>query len=593
MLSLRLDYLHEGIENEQDDHLTTKTRTIQVHIPTNHQRPYPPKLEDCIRESLVDAVKVRRRAEPDPPGSTRDNDEKPTLEQIEIIEAEKPSTLHFDNMEVESVTGPPGAKDMLSQAGSQTQLDENIKDEQSRLPRSSSSHDSTRKGDHDERDVNGFIFSRIISPSTSLSPIFCHLNSNIIPHKTVPVLIGNIVWPSMPAAANNQELAIQIHNRRPMLGFDLKRYGPSPDGQSQIRINTHIDIPKKMKLPTFANQYGSQDDTPITDLFELVLRSMICHSGEKMDSGHYTSLVRLDIEETGDELDSAHPKDSQKPPDYAEDHWIAHDDVQNEKVFPADINAALNHDKYGMPVTLWYELVPMLGNLSDEELQQFQNHINNTTPPTYTNSSVPSIDVQVSKASPGTNSGNGDDEGYFPPPLNDIPNTTIRFSSEIGRPRASLNLPDENRRASVAATDTSSVSAEKSDNESTPVTPAEEPEPSNSRTSRTFRRSKASRSRPQSSSNGDRKTTLNYFTTKLMSRASKESLHKTDQGKGEISGLDGTHDSKPNGESLKKGGEGNGMLSRKGSKKGKRRSKGAAEIEGKDKDHPDRVCNTM
>ncbi|KAF7865688.1 hypothetical protein EAF04_005854 [Stromatinia cepivora] len=561
MLNFRVDYEHGGIV-EQDDHRTSQERTIPVSIPTDHDHQGPLKLEKCIEYSLASFVKINRRVEPRLPDTTEDHDEKSIPEHVETVEAE-------------SATTPTSPMEMIGQSSSHNQLVREVTHDRGSLYRSMS-RNSTRKGADGEVEVDAFILSRLIRPSN--------------------------LWSSKPAPANNQEFAQRIQEHKPMLGFDLKRYGMvmGLDGKEMLQKNkTHIDIPKKMKLPHIVEgKEGEEkdDDIIISNRYELVLRSMICHRGESIKRGHYISLVRLD-DETDGELDFAGSNDSQQPPDYVEERWIVHDDIARDgnRVARVDIDKALETDKYGTPVTLWYEFVPIYANFSPEELQNF---FGNTTPPSYTNSSVPSIDVQISKASPDLNNGHCNDEGYFSPRPNDGPTSTVRFSSEIDRPRSSLNLLDDDRRGSVAATDTSNVSAEKSDYESAPVTPGEEP--ATPRTSRTFRRSKTSRSRPQSSSNENRKS-LGYFKG-LISRTSKESLHKPDLSKESIPavpaipGLDGSVDSNSNAE-FTKATEANGTISRKGSKKGKRRSKGAMEFEVKDKEkesnHTDRVCIIM
>ncbi|KAK8902647.1 hypothetical protein QC760_009136 [Botrytis cinerea] len=573
MLDLRVDYEHGGIR-EKDDHRTSKERTLPISISTDHEGPGRLRLEECIERSLLSLVKIQRRVEPD------DDDEKPVPEHVETIEAEpntdkEPTSEHVENTEAEPDTAPPSHIEMIGQSSSQNHLTREVTRDGGSLNRTTS-RNSTRK----EREVDAFILSKLIRPSS--------------------------IWFSKPAPENNREFVERIkQNHNPMLGFDLKRYHnvEGPDGKEILKKNnTHVDIPKKMKLPPhLVHEYEGSNEIAISDCFELVLRSMICHEGS-LESGHYRSLIRLDVE-TGGDSNSVQPKDGQHPPAYVDDCWIVHDDMaKGGRVASVDIDAALKHDsKYGMPVTLWYEFVPILANLSPEDLARFSD---NTTPPSYTYSSVPSIDVQISKASPDLNNGSGDDEGYFTPPPNDRSNSVVRFSSEIDRSRRSLNLPDDDRRGSVAATDASSVSVEKSDNDSAPATPGEEPV--SARTSRTFRRSKASRSRPQSSSNEKSEKSENrrsYFKD-LITRASKESLQKPDTSKESIPavpalpglGLDGPPDSSVNGD-LAKPVEASGGVSRKGSKKGKRRSKEATDIDAKDKDknsdHSDRVCNIM
>ncbi|APA15419.1 hypothetical protein sscle_14g101890 [Sclerotinia sclerotiorum 1980 UF-70] len=560
MLNLRVDYEHGGIV-EQDDHRTSQERTIPVSIPTDQDCQGPLKLEKCIEYSLASFVKINRRIEPRLPETAENHDEKPIQEHVEDVEAEP-------------ATPPATPLEMIGQSSFHNQLVREVTQDRTSLYRSMS-RNSTRKGADGEVEVDAFILSRLIRPSN--------------------------LWSSKPAPANNQEFAHRIQEHKPMLGFDLKRYCMvmGMDGKEMLQKNkTHIDIPKKMKLPHIVEgkeDEENENDIIISNRYELVLRSMICHRGESIKRGHYISLVRLD-DETDGELDFAGSNDSQQPPDYVEERWVVHDDIARDgnRVARVDIDEALATDKYGTPVTLWYEFVPIYANFSPEELQNF---LGNSTPPSYTNSSVPSIDVKISKASPDVNNGNCNDEGYFSPRPNDGQTPSVRFSSEIDRPRSSLNLLDDNRRGSVAATDTSNVSADKSDYDSAPVTPSEEP--ATPRTSRTFRRSKTSRSRPQSSSNENRKS-LGYFKG-LISRTSKESLQKPDLSKESIPpvpvtpGLDGSVDSNSNVEATKAT-ETNVTMSRKGSKKGKRRSR-AIDFETKDKEkesnHTDRVCIIM
>ncbi|KAI9650398.1 hypothetical protein NHQ30_000412 [Ciborinia camelliae] len=575
MLKLRVDLQHGGIESTQDDHKTSQERTVPVSIPTNYSGLGRVTLEECIEDSLNSHVQVCRCIEPSPPESTRNYDEKPILEHVEITEAE-------------STIAPPSPLEIVTQTHSQNQLVREITHERKSLYRSMSRISTRSKGIGREVTIPALqAYTLFLRPYPNLY----HLNSNITQPKIVPILIDNIAWSATdPPPISNQELAHRFHKHKPMIGFDLKRYGVGSDGISTVRINTPVDIPSEMRIPYFVDE-GVSHDVPISERYKLVLRSMICHKGDTIHSGHYTSVFRLNLEADGD-WDSERPNDSGEPPEYAEERWMVHDDIADKRVQRADINAALNDDEYGMPVTLWYELVPTYEEFRYEELHR-RTSMDNMTPPSYTEvSSIPSIDVQVPNASLDLNNGHCNYEGYLASPPKDNPTSTVRFSSEIDRQRASLNLLDEDRRGSVAVTDASSLSAEKSDGESAPVSPGEES--TSNRLSRTFRRSKTSLSRPTSTSNENRNT-FGYFKGKVSSKTSKESLHKPDKTKESIPaiptipGLDGFSDSHINGESTKTI-EANGKMSRQGSKKGKRRaqSKGATEMEAKD-----RVCNIM
>ncbi|KAI8604339.1 hypothetical protein EDD21DRAFT_300982 [Dissophora ornata] len=78
-----------------------------------------------------------------------------------------------------------------------------------------------------------------------------------------------------------------------ILPLILKRYAFGQDMQAR-RINTPIDIPRRIDFLRFVNRQTSSDYMdfrPPQVKYMLELKSVVCHIGSRLDSGHYRSYV--------------------------------------------------------------------------------------------------------------------------------------------------------------------------------------------------------------------------------------------------------------------------------------------------------------
>lgn len=210
------------------------------------------------------------------------------------------------------------------------------------------------------------------------------------------------------------------------------------DGRA-TRQNTFIDIPLDIRLPHFIEDDMMSDTGPLIGNFKLSLQSVICHRGNSLHSGHYVSFVRGAAEiADGDSTSSRRLSSNSRPPNYPADRWIRHDDLaQPDRVQYVDIEQALKDE---MPYLLFYQIQPT----SNIPLSSAADH----RPPLYDSG----IDLRVSECSPVVS--NGQPDSYCLDNSTSESTPGLRDSSEIERPRYSINLPEE-RRGSLALTDTS------------------------------------------------------------------------------------------------------------------------------------------
>jgi len=220
--------------------------------------------------------------------------------------------------------------------------------------------------------------------------------------------------------------------------------------------------------------------------------------------------------------------------------------------------------------------------------------------------------MRVSQSSPqlSSNPEYSQQQGYFDDTRDD-PAPTIRFSSEIERPRRSLNLPDrpsEDRRGSVTFTDASYGSLgslRTGDGISAPVTPNEET------TAQKMSRAAARFTKPGSKSRSTSQSGENRISATFSRLAMMRSKEPSDKGESstDAAATDSAADPRKfvalEGTDLKPE---NGTPSRKTSKRGRRRDKSRApsekaehdhhpshkgKIKDKNKDVPDRECTIM
>lgn len=379
----------------------------------------------------------------------------------------------------------------------------------------------------------------------------------------------------------------------------MKRYGWNEDC-TPFRKNTFIDIPTDTRIPNFVSDDASNDNGPQLGDFKLSLQSIICHRGNSVQSGHYISFIRAQHQVSNGDIESDQTlDDAERPPNYAPERWLRHDDLSNPRVSEvSDIKQALREE---MPYLLFYQVLPVM------EVPPPPGPL----PPSYADSGVA---LRMNDSSPTASAGSSPPTraSYF----DGAATPTIRLSSEYDRtsePRKSLSQAGESRRGSVAFTDTSltstaSLNTASGIGTSAPTTPGDETTGQRmSRAAQRFSKS-GSKSRPSSSSGENRLSATLSRTINLMKSSNnlnKGDVSKSDGTNGDVSTtndpsasarqsideLRNTEDGKPSRAKSKMG---------RGRDKGKGSSSDKGEHEthphkskSKDADGPDRECLVM
>jgi hypothetical protein len=123
----------------------------------------------------------------------------------------------------------------------------------------------------------------------------------------------------------------------------LKRYGFENGRLSRNGI--HVEIPLEIGFPVFVTDDDvGENDGSIYGNFKLVLRSVICHRGTSIQSGHYIALVRG----RNDSVDQG--------------RWLLFDDMAYERVRYVDPLKAMAEES---PYLLFYQVEPIDGEEED------------------------------------------------------------------------------------------------------------------------------------------------------------------------------------------------------------------------------------
>lgn len=122
-------------------------------------------------------------------------------------------------------------------------------------------------------------------------------------------------------------------------------------------MNTYIDIPLEIRLPHFISD-GSEDDGFGSSFskFQLSLKSIICHRGVSLDTGHYVSIVRP----TNEEIGKFPEGEGEIEPKYK---WLLFDDLSKERVHYVDVRKALKDE---CPYLVFYQ-VQLIDEYADSE----------------------------------------------------------------------------------------------------------------------------------------------------------------------------------------------------------------------------------
>ena len=134
------------------------------------------------------------------------------------------------------------------------------------------------------------------------------------------------------------------------------------DADSEICV-----VPLEIGLPHFIQDDRMSEDGPAFGNFKLSLKSVVCHQGISVESGHYISLVR-----------------SPDPQNNGEDMWMRFDDLAKERVTYTNVEQFLGMES---PYLLFYQVIPIEGdpgNIAEGETQVLSSE----NPPAYSESTV-------------------------------------------------------------------------------------------------------------------------------------------------------------------------------------------------------------
>ena len=122
----------------------------------------------------------------------------------------------------------------------------------------------------------------------------------------------------------------------------------NPEGEP-VRNGTFVDIPLEIGLPQFIHDDILADSDAALSNFKLVLQSFVCHRGNRIDSGHYISIVRC--------LQPDYAKRFRTSGSQAEDCWMLFDDLKKEqRVRYVDVRETLENET---PYLLFYQVIPI------------------------------------------------------------------------------------------------------------------------------------------------------------------------------------------------------------------------------------------
>ncbi|MCJ1386864.1 hypothetical protein MMC17_009992 [Xylographa soralifera] len=474
MLTLKVDIFHQGKEESNDDHRFVRERLLEVAIPEEPLDGRIITLEECLETYFNNRIEVKRFL-----------DRRLTATSMRSrwsVDSMKGRALHIEAVEVDE-SQPSTPSSIMPQSPlpaysparptrdrAPSIIQEYYPSEKSEIPELSLSDAEVngQKGRPRQQSIR----KEILMPAWQFFSL--------------------IPWYTNTLPNSDAQVAAHFSSKRPILGICLKRYLFTPNGEA-VRRGTYIDIPLEIALPHFIQDETTDENGTAFGNFKLSLQSVVCHRGERVDSGHYVSLVRGQAPNaTGDDHSDSIT---------TEDRWMLFDDLARERIRYVDIGKALKEES---PYLLFYQVQPVDGDPGNIEGDQ--------NPPSYASTNVDSgvggVSVSdMASMSRVDSSVEGVRTGASEPLLNEpVPRTSL--SSE--------------RRSSIAFTDASFASP-RQEVQSWDITNG--PISGNASLAVSRRPSKSSRhgskSRPPSQ-NGEEKSRLSMSLTRLTGKLTKD-----------------------------------------------------------------------
>ncbi|KAF2273779.1 cysteine proteinase [Westerdykella ornata] len=363
LLTLKMDIYHTGREDKEDDHKFVNERLLEVAIPEQEDDKMI-TLEQCLEAYFNNRIEVKRYLERQntvgSPGSLDRYPDKGSVLHIETIELSSPSSpvvstpvsLHPTS----AASAPSPARPFLSRRRADSIFTQRYRTDTVRTTSDREAFDE-KQHLHDMWDAG-----------SGGRPRAASLRKEVL----MPAwqFFSLIPWYTDKVPQSDAQVAAHFSSQRPVLGICLKRYLMLPDGQPR-RLGTYIDIPLEIGLPHFVSDDRMDDSGPLFGNFKLVLQSALCHRGDRVDSGHYVSLVRANraphshgtrprSSACGEHQEQRQQQQQQSEEVENPDQWLLFDDLAPTRVRPVDIAKALKEES---PYLLFFQVQPI-----DEEL---------------------------------------------------------------------------------------------------------------------------------------------------------------------------------------------------------------------------------
>lgn len=389
LLTLKMDIYHTGREDKEDDHKFVNERLLEVALPEAEEGRIV-TLEDCLEAYFNNRIEVKRflqRQNTTDSGRHVDKD------------SDKNVTVHIEAVEVPDASTPTASTPTSAYPSTPSPSTRPI---EGRRRADSIFTERYRNPHYSASDQAAFDEKRHLDELWKTRPGGRPRASSLRKEVLMPAwqFFSLIPWYTDNVPQTDAQVAAHFSSKRPVLGICLKRYQMLADGSTK-RLNTFVDIPLEIGLPHFVSDDRMEEVGPLFGNFKLVLQSVVCHRGMRIDAGHYVSLVRANKKPHGDRPQSSRASAENKE---ISDSWLLFDDLARERVREVDIKKALQAES---PYLLFFQVQPI-----DEELASRGD------PPSYSESQYnpSSTDPsEVTLVAPGAkenanNSDNGPDD---------------------------------------------------------------------------------------------------------------------------------------------------------------------------------------
>lgn len=319
-----MDIFHTGREDVADDHKFVNERLLELAIPDDATDGHVITLEECLEAYFNNKIEVKRYLD-----MLERRNTLTSIQSHRSVESTKGHASHVEVAELSDVSQP--SSPMLPPQPIRLPISP-------RRPTFQRQRAPSIIQEHYISEKNGMMFG---SPQSTdeKGPQPGRVRKEVM----MPAwqFFSLIPWYTNNMPSSDAQVAAHFSSTRPILGICLKRYGVYANGTA-FKRPTPVDIPLEIGLPHFIQDDKMAEDGPAFGNFKLSLKSVVCHKGSTVDSGHYISLVRS-------------PDPNQK----GEDQWLRFDDLARARVTDANVEQFLREES---PYLLFYQVVPIEGD---------------------------------------------------------------------------------------------------------------------------------------------------------------------------------------------------------------------------------------